>query len=143
MLFGKLGEEFDFVVADGEYLVAGLAQLRERFLQLHELRHTGRSPIGGAVEHNNRPPVAAVLPNVHELTMLVRQANSGQGASNRRPGRKVCWWFAPWGIVHRPRGVETEFVVVARVVVGRIGHLASPPLCALHQTGELLEYKLK
>ena len=72
MLFGKVGEAFDGVVADGEHLVAGLAKLWEGFLQLHELRHTRRSPIGGPVEHNNCAATAAMLADVHELTLLVR-----------------------------------------------------------------------
>ena len=72
MLCGEVGQALDCVVADGEHLVAGLPQLWKRFLQLHELRHTGRSPIGGAVEHNNCAAVAALLADIHELTLLVR-----------------------------------------------------------------------
>ena len=87
------------------------------------------------MEHNNCAAVATLLANVHELTLLVRQANSGQGVSNRRPGRKVCLRFTPCGAVHRQGGVETKFVVVAR-----IGNFALPPLRELRRADAVPEY---
>ena len=75
---GKTGQGADRVVAQREDGVAGGFELRQALLQLDELRPTVRSPIGAAVEGDQRSAVGPCCVQVDRLAVLVRQHHIGE-----------------------------------------------------------------
>ena len=73
MGFGKLGENGHWVIANSKERDSAAFEIRQRALQLDELRLAEGSPTGTAVkEHNGAPPGAGLM-EINGVTVLVRQ----------------------------------------------------------------------
>jgi hypothetical protein len=88
VLLGERPEHRRRVVADRKHGDGLLGQTGQDSLQLDELRLAERSPVGAAVEDDERPALPAALVEVDGLPELVGQAHVRESLSLARADRR-------------------------------------------------------
>jgi hypothetical protein len=73
MRLGKFRQDRYRVVADSKDSNSVTREVRERALQLHELRFAERSPTRTAMKEHDRAPPGACLMQINSVAVLIRQ----------------------------------------------------------------------